>query len=346
MSTQPDHRNPPGPAAGDDPAIDPALLDVLLRQPEPVTIETLSLRIKKTTRQVHHELDRLRDNDCRLDEHPQRGVALRRCGLGTWADYLRWSCREHPQRNIEVYRQTTSTQDAARRIAESRGKTSDGSVAVADEQTAGRGRLGRRWLAPPGTAVTFSRVCIVDRSRLSIDRLMLAATVAVARAVEPWVQPKQVQVRWPNDLLIDGKKTVGILVETFPLLTDISTMAAVIGVGINVSLDPKQFATQSPELVNQVTSLAAHGRPVDRLLVLASTLQHLDRCLAETDLGSLVAAWRDRCPMLTKQVSLRSDGRTVRGQVVDLDPSAGLIVRTDAGTLVHLPAATTSLLPS
>jgi biotin-(acetyl-CoA carboxylase) ligase len=90
-----------------------------------------------------------------------------------------------------------------------------------------------------------------------------------------------------------------------------------------------------------VISLHMAGAHVDRLRVLTHVLAALDIAERESD-QSLLSEWRQRCAMLSQRVELRNNGRVIRGQVIDLDPHEGLIVRTDAGAITHLPAATTS----
>ncbi len=347
MNTPPNHSHHTAGQSGNEPTSDPVLLDTLLRGQDPMTIEHLALRLGKPRRDAFNELQRLRDAGCMIDSHPQLGVTLRQSGLGVWADYLRWACNDSHDRSgrvIEVYRQTASTQDVLRRIVDAHGTAADAAVAIADQQTVGRGRLGRRWFATPGTAVTFSRVCMVKRDAISLDRLMLAVTVAVSRAIEAFLPSGAVQIRWPNDLLIDHHKVAGILIETSPLPAASDRITAIIGVGINTSLDPSEIPHDCAGPARPATNLQMHGCIADRLLIAAQSIRELDFALSNADVGPLLDAWRRRCPMLSQQVTLKTDGRTVSGQVVDLDPSDGLVVRTDSGTLVHLPAATTTTL--
>ena len=326
------------------PTIDSPTLDLLLHQREPITIETIALRQSTPPKIVLRELDRLRAAGCRIETHPQHGITLTTCGIGAWSDYLRWSLGNDSRRIVEVYHQTTSTQDAARRIVESCGIDADGAVAIADEQTAGRGRLGRRWEAPPGTAVMFTRVSMLTPSKPSIDRLTLASTVGIAQAIEAVIKPTAVQIKWPNDLLINGSKAAGILVETFTTPAAPGHVCAIIGVGINVSVDPQQLTLDRPNVRKSITSLNAVNGAVERIKVLAEALRCIDQALTHASPESLLDQWRRRCPLLSQPLRLESGGKIVQGQVIDLDPTTGLIVRTDQGTVVQLPAATTTVL--
>lgn len=344
-----DHVRRPAPPAA--PIIDPALLDLLLNADAPCSIDHVARERGTPRSAVVAELERLRAVGCDIQVHPQRGIALLHTGLGAWTDYLRWRCppptndadrREPPApRIIEVYRRTGSTQDAARRIVETYGPAADGAIVIADEQTAGRGRLGRRWHAPAGACLTFSLVR--TRGSAGVDRLVFATAVAVARALDRAAAPVtlNIGIKWPNDLLLAGGKLSGILVETLPAS---SFTAAIIGVGINVHLTPDMLPDDLSEPRYRVASLAAAGCRADRLRVLAAVVAEMDLALACVDPAPLLEEWRRRSTQLSQTLRLSCDGRTVQGQVMDLDPAEGLILRCDTGEIVHLPAATTTVL--
>jgi len=327
------------------PQIDARLLDRLLESDAAVSAYALSLELGLSNKQLQRELDRLAAAGCELDRRPHEGVRLARCGLGVWVDYLRWKMPGSGQRIVEVYSQTGSTQDAARRLAEHHGQSADGAVVLADHQTAGRGRLGRRWHAPAGTCVLMSRVCCgkADHTHLSADRLVFATSVALAEALEAMAGSASVKVmiRWPNDLLVDDRKIGGILVEAFRLGPKL--MAAVVGVGINVTLRPDMMPDDEPGLAQTVTSLAMHGCELPRVAVAARCIAAIDHAVREDDVAAMLDSWRARSVLLGRRVRLRHDERQIVGDVVDLDPRDGLIVRMEGGELVHLPADRTTL---
>lgn len=315
-----------------------ALLDRLLDRRDYLSIDASSRNL----------LDRIRASGCELEVHPQRGVHLLKTGLGVWADYLKWRDGKHRARLVEVYGNAASTQDVVRRLIQTHGDKADGAIVAADFQHAGRGRLGRRWIAPPGTAVLFSRGCVWSEatSAPTCDQLMLATTIGLCRTLERLAAPRTlgVTLRWPNDLMIDGRKLGGILVEQFAHAGS-RQAAAVIGVGLNVHLTAVDMTGDLSELREQITSLDLCGVHVDRLAVLAAAVAELDQTLQRIDDESHVDEWRRRSVLLGKPVTLLHDGKRITGDVVDLSPRDGLIVRTRGGTLLHLPGASTSLVP-
>ena len=310
-------------------------MDRLLGAEAAQTAEVLGRALGLAGADVRRQIDALAAAGCTIDEHPQHGVRLIDAALAVWADYLEARHAERIGRRVDVYRQTSSTQDVARQLIQGAADVAhfDGAVIVADHQTAGRGRLGRRWSAPPGTGLLLT---VVDtRCAGAVDRIVLGACCAAAEAVEQ-LTGLTVQIRWPNDLLIDGRKFTGILVENV-------AGAALVGIGMNVSLSPDALPDDMRDLAGQMTSLTAQGVRIDRLQLLDVMLDGLEASLHERGDADLVAAWRDRSSLLQCRVTVQCDGRRLTGRVIDLDPAHGLLLAVEGGPVTPLPAATTTL---
>ena len=331
--------------------VDAPLLNALLGREEPVGVEELGRLMSCSSAVVRDRLERLRRAGCELETQGYGRVRLASSELGVWSDYLEWVGRGRWR--VVVYRKTSSTQDAVRRLVEGE-RSAEGSsddrfwVAAADEQTAGRGRLGRRWYAPRGACLMFSRSMssVKAGEQATCDRLTLASAVAIARTIEAasGEDHREVRIKWPNDILVDGRKIAGILVERFSG-GERGWSASVIGVGINVGLTERHVREAGRSFANMeypLTSLAMLGRNVERLWLLRSALEEMDRAFGEED-GELLAAWRKRSGLLGQRVEVVEDGCVVSGEVIDLDPRDGLVLRTARGTIVHLPAATSTL---
>jgi BirA family biotin operon repressor/biotin-[acetyl-CoA-carboxylase] ligase len=214
-------------------------------------------------------------------------------------------------------------------------------VIVADHQTAGRGRLDRTWVTPAGTALTFSAVVRPDLPGERWPLLPLAAGLAVADAVRrSGLEPV---VKWPNDLLIGGRKTCGILVERAEQ-ADGAGPVAVIGIGINVAM------TEAELPLPTATSLAIEGATVDRVILLGQVLEALDQRLDALQAApdDFVATYRDSCDTVGREVDvLMPDGSLLHGTAHDVDEHGRLVVRVDqdggtedvavgAGDVVHV----------
>ena len=215
------------------------------------------------------------------------------------------------------YSQTDSTNERARELAAA--GTSHGTLVTASEQTAGRGRQGRRWTAPRGRALLCSLV-IRDPPRL----LPLAAGVAVAEVAGP-----QAMVKWPNDVLVDGLKVAGILVEGRP-----QEGWAVLGIGVNVAVRAEDFPE---ELAGRAGTLGLEPDAVEPTL--DRLLESLDRWLTAAP-DAVLDAVRERDALLDRPV--RWSGGEGRG--AGIDSEGRLLVATDDGQIaldageVHLGA--------
>lgn len=213
------------------------------------------------------------------------------------------------------FSETGSTNDLAAALADAGGE--EGSVVAADRQTAGRGRLGRHWVSPPGAGIYMSAVLRPgpDAARL----LTLAAGVAVADGIAAG-SGLRTDVKWPNDVHVGGRKVAGILAEG-------AAAHVVVGIGINVSP-----AAYPPEVAVRATSIENElGRPVDRWLVLAECLAALASRYAQLQRGeggALLAAWRERAGAMIGRTVEWTDGDTVRrGTACDIAADGALLVR-------------------
>jgi BirA family biotin operon repressor/biotin-[acetyl-CoA-carboxylase] ligase len=290
-----------------------------------------------TQKHIDQSVARLIQHGCEI-EQDMHSVRLIHTGLGVWTDYIQHALPKISQRCVEVYQTTGSTQDLVK------AKAGKSAVIFADEQTAGRGRLGRQWIAPGGTGLLFSMTHTLPQDRPeSIDRLSFLTAVALAQAIERITGHCPVQIRWPNDIYVNHRKLAGILVETVHP-SGSANATAVIGIGINVGLTQEHLADVPAELRTRVTSFAMLGWPIDRLHIAERVIAQIDRNLHAQDVSLLVDEWRVRNLHQARTLRLKADGQTISGTVIDLDPDHGLIVRRDTGEIVHLPAATTSVL--
>lgn len=231
---------------------------------------------------------------------------------------------------VLVFQSTASTNDLAER--EALAGAPHGLVVLAETQEEGRGRLGRPWHSAPGLGLWMSILLRPVWPASRAGSLTLAAALAVADATEA-LCPIHTRIKWPNDVLVDGRKLAGILTET--RFQDGRLSHAVVGIGINVSQGTTDFP---PELRTIATSLALASTPAPRRAELAAIVwQRLAAwCAAPPDV--LLAAWRDRCDTLGRQVRARCAGRLIEGTAHSVDESGSLLVRIESGSLVPILA--------
>jgi BirA family biotin operon repressor/biotin-[acetyl-CoA-carboxylase] ligase len=228
---------------------------------------------------------------------------------------------EEPWREIRVVEQATSTNTVVSQAAA--GGAAAGLVVIAEEQTSGRGRLDRIWQAPPRSAVLLSVLLRPVVPTSTLPMLSLLAGVAAVEAVRSVAELPAV-LKWPNDVLVGGRKLGGILVDRVDA-------AAVVGVGINVSLRPSELP------VDTATSIAIEGGNTDRESLTKELLRALGRRArswetAEGAAASLLPAYREVCDTLGREVVIHlPDGTSVTGLADSIDETGRLVLLTPDG---------------
>ena len=203
-----------------------------------------------------------------------------------------------------------------------------GSVVVCERQTAGRGRRGRSWLSAPGDSLTFSLLWRFPAGMPPPMGLSLAVGVAAARALEG-MGAAGVKLKWPNDILADGAKLGGILVET---VTQGGRHVAVIGMGINVRL-PREIATAVDTEAGALVSVMSYAP--SRNLLLANLLMALAAMLDEfgrVGFSGFVEEWQSRNAHTGQNVRILADGvASMEGRCAGVDNDGALLLETQAG---------------
>lgn len=245
-------------------------------------------------------------------------------------------------REIRFFASVGSTNDLLKEAA--RQGVAEGLVFVADEQTAGRGRRGRSWLAPPGSSLlssTLLRPTWLPPADAFLITMLIA--VAVAEAIET-TSGLPVGLKWPNDIQIAGRKLGGILVESE--LGDGQLNWVIAGCGLNVNWQPQAV----PELTGFATSLSYElGRTLDRRELLRAVLLRLDARYRDLRLGArsaLTADWRSRLTTLGQRVQVERSQSDLLGVAEDVTLDGALVVRDAHGTQHIITAGDVTVRPS
>jgi BirA family biotin operon repressor/biotin-[acetyl-CoA-carboxylase] ligase len=305
-----------------------------------VSGEAISDKLGLSRAAVWKHVEALRGQGYRIEAVPARGYRLAEVPDRLGPLELRPLLNTHDiGRDIYWYEELGSTSDRAKELADDGAE--HGAVVIAESQTAGRGRRGRVWASPPRRNLTFSVVLRPDLPPARAPELTLVASIAVCEALRQ--AGVDAGIKWPNDVLVGGRKIAGILTELAAEPDRVHWV--VLGVGVNVNARAEDFP---PELREHATSLFLERGPAPRALFAAACLTALEEWLdrhAEEGFAAIRAAWRERNVTLGRQVLVRADGRDVEGVAVDLDEQGALLVRDGAGLQRILSGDVTLLRP-
>lgn len=235
---------------------------------------------------------------------------------------------------IECLQTVTSTMDEAREQAK-RG-AAEGTVIVAEEQTAGRGRRGREWRSIPGQALTFSVLLRPPIRPDQCQHLSLLSALACCRGIEG-VTGLAARPKWPNDVIVNGRKVGGILLETLARAQCLET--AMVGIGLNVKGTAAELGAELTETAGTLEEEA--GKPVSRLEVLCGVLEELDAMYAaycEEGPEPLLETWRANDLCLGKWVQVTTEDQVFEGRARDVCPDGSLLVVKSRGECLSVLA--------
>jgi BirA family transcriptional regulator, biotin operon repressor / biotin---[acetyl-CoA-carboxylase] ligase len=218
-----------------------------------------------------------------------------------------------------------STNNCARALAACWAE--EGTVIIAEQQTAGRGRLGRVWQANPNENLTFSIILRPSANPEQMNLLPLYVAVAVAQAVER-ITSLKVECKWPNDLLVSKRKIAGILLEGSIKENTLEYVVVGIGVNVNQVLFPR-------ELEGKATSLQLEsGKEIDRIALFREILNSLEsnyKSLSTSGFNAVLPLWVARSSMINRQISVSERGSVISGVVRGLSPEGGLVLDSPQG---------------
>ncbi len=231
-------------------------------------------------------------------------------------------------REIIFFESIRSTNDLAITIGQQR-ENPEGIVVIADEQTGGKGRLGRSWISPPGVNLYFTVLLKPPIPPVETSILTLAAAVAVVSAIRGYAGINA-EIKWPNDILINTKKAGGILMEMKSDKGRISLLAIGIGVNVNMSLDA---------LANDIRPLATSlkiesGKPINRVELLRKILAELEKSykiLLKGNKRALINEWLCLNSTIGNNIKIQMQGEILSGFAEGINERGELIVRLQSG---------------
>lgn len=234
--------------------------------------------------------------------------------------------------NIIVYDRVDSTNTTAKQLI-SEGVT-HGTVVIADNQTHGKGRMGRSFFSPNGSGIYMSIILPQNHSPISACYITSAAAVAVCRALDMFIN-KKVQIKWVNDIYIGGKKVCGILAESAHDGQAPEPQYIIVGIGINVSNSETGF----PSEIENIATTLSDNEPIaslDRNIIISEVINQFSKVYKEPNMSSFIQEYRNRSYVLDKNIEARRGNEKIYGKVVAIGDMGELVIEGADGQISTL----------
>jgi BirA family biotin operon repressor/biotin-[acetyl-CoA-carboxylase] ligase len=314
--------------------IDAHILTALRAAPEGVSGADLSRKLGVSRAAVWAHIEELRRIGYEIEAGPHLGYRLLGVPDVLHADdlYSRLGKTRVIGRQIQVFEETTSTNDVMARIGRSGAK--EGVVVFAESQTKGRGRMGRTWISPARKGLWFSILLRPAIQPQAATQFTIAAANSLVRGIKAQTGVNA-EIKWPNDILIRGKKIAGILTEMSAELDHLKEL--ILGVGIDVNLEASAFPAELRKIATSIR--IESGQMVDRAGLAVAILRELDvdyERIQHGEFDAIADEWLRHCTTIGAQVSIRVGDRVVRGVAEALDGDGALLLRGPHGHLERI----------
>lgn len=321
-----------------------SILNMLRRySDEYLSGEEISRQLAVSRTAIWKHIQTLKQNGYEIEAHPRQGYRLKSIPDFLLPDEIRdqLSTKILGQKEIYYFEDIDSTNNEAKKQANL--GCPEGAIVLSEMQNNGRGRIARSWFSPAGKGIWLSIILRPPFHPYDAPKCTLLAAVAVTKAIQK-TTGLQCGIKWPNDILYEGKKVVGILTEMSAEMDAVNHV--VIGMGINVNIAPEEFPA---ELSSIATSLSiAAGKPVARLPLLQSILSMLEiEYLKVIQHGfiEMLNDWRELSVTLGQTVDILGGAKETSGLAVDIDTDGALLVNIN-GKLEKVIAGDVSIRPS
>ncbi len=281
-----------------------------------------SLGISRTA--VWKHIEKLREEGYDIAASPHLGYKLISAPDRLTEIELKWQLdTDIIGKKIHSYKEIDSTNDTASKLA-SQGEK-EGSIVIAEYQTKGRGRLGRKWISPRGKGAYFSVILRPDILPKEVSIITLISSLSVAKAIREALNLPAF-IKWPNDVLINRHKVCGILTELNGELDKVNFV--IIGIGININ-------TKKELLPEGATSLSIEKRKdISRLEFTRALFKSLDKyykIFNEGKIAEVIKEYKELSAVLNTQIQVNSHNQVISGHAVDIDKEGALVLRMDSG---------------
>ncbi|MDD5428544.1 MAG: biotin--[acetyl-CoA-carboxylase] ligase [Candidatus Omnitrophica bacterium] len=283
---------------------------------------------------IWKHMEKMREEGYSIEASPHLGYRLLGVPDRLVPSEIRWKLKTKVLgKEVISYKKVGSTNDVAYALAEKGLK--EGVIILAEEQDKGKGRHGRSWTSPSRGGIYLSAILRPRITPNEIPKITLLAAVAAAKAIRE-VTGLQAMIKWPNDILVSGKKVCGILTEMKAEQDSVSFI--VIGIGINCNTPVRQLPKSASSLREEL-GLHARDEHVPRLELVKKLIEKLEEdyfLLKKDGFRPIMEEWKHLTDMLGARVRVVLQNRAFEGLAHNIDPDGALIVRKDAGTLERI----------
>ncbi len=307
------------------------LLDILKRAEDFISGEELSELLAISRTAIWKRIDLIKKEGFEIEASTKKGYRLIESKNAYGRIAIQSGITSHIfGENLRFFHEVDSTNNVLKKLAID--SAPEGTVVVSDIQLAGRGRRGKAWMSAPNLGIWMSVLLRPNLHPSQVQTLTLAASVAVAKALEP-MEIEGLGIKWPNDILINKKKVCGILTELSAETEKVEWV--VIGIGLNVNHKKEDFDSEIADIATSLRLNEKNNAPLRRNEIAANIINELGAVYSEfikKGRAWVVEEWKKYNITIGKRVNLISQAGSCEVEVLDITPEGKLIVRYDDGT--------------
>ena len=310
-----------------------------LREKEYVSGEALANKLSISRVAIWKQIQKLKDTGYKIISDQNLGYCLvSRPDLLLPQEIQRGLSTKYIGKEIYYFPELKSTNIIAKEKALHRAEgINEGTLIIAERQSAGKGRLGREWFSPAG-GTWLSIILYPQLSPSYISRITLMTAVALVKAIKICTQIKS-QIKWPNDILVNEKKVCGILTEMSAELDIINWV--VVGIGVNVNIKQQEFPKDIRERTTSLKEVL--GKKVLRIKLAQVFLQEFEKyyeMLKRREFSFILKEWKLYSYTLGKKIRVNMGERIITGETMDINESGALILKKEDGELIEIISGT------
>ena len=299
-----------------------------------VSGELISNNLSVSRAAIWKHIRKLKDEGYVIESAPKKGYLLSKASDPITADEIKEGLctKVFGKKNIIYLKETDSTNTRAKELAAQ--GAPEGTMVIAEKQTKGRGRRGRNWFSPPGGGIYFSLILRPAISPGETPRITLMTAVVLAETLISLIKLK-LKIKWPNDILVNGKKLAGILTEISTEMDAVNYI--IVGLGMNVNTRFEIFPQEIKE--NATSILIEKGKQFPRVRLIQNYLKLYEQyydMFKKNNFEPIMKRWRELADIIGKQIRVDVIGKTHIGKVIDVDNDGVLILKDDHGGLQRI----------